>query len=219
MDDEQQSGGQAILTSEFDLMPLVDLDNLADVVSGTLQGEYIGAFDWNYYVETTENNNVDFVSFGSNLWEYLATLVPPGEQWIMLGGLESSVYIIYGDDIEYDPDTMHIGGVGRVIFIEHSWGDVSGNNRRDFTPVIWKLDYGEIPIDLDPSLQYTDTSQSGNVAVYPVPFGSFEGMIHLDTAEYAQTYMIGLVVMVVACMYIIGRLFRWVLRIRSDVTY
>lgn len=200
-------------------MPLVNLDNLADVVGGRLVGEYIGAFDWNYIVETTENSNVDYANFGSNMWDYLATLVPPGEDWIMIGGLESSVYIIYGDDVEYDPETMHIGGTGRVIFIEHSWGDVSGTTRRDFTPVFWKLDYGDIPIDLDPSLQYSNISQSGNVEVYPIPFGSYDGMIHLDTQAYNQTYMLGLAIMVALCMSIIGRLFTWVNRKRGDTGY
>lgn len=207
--DESQSGATEEI-EDYGIMPLVEIDNLADVINDRLVGEYIGAFDWNYIVETTENSDVDYANFGSNMWDYLATLVPAGEDWIMIGGLESSVYIIYGDEVEYDPETMHIGGTGRVIFIEHSWGDVSGTTRRDFTPVFWQLDYGEIPIDLDPSLQYSHVAESNGVAVYPIPFGSYEGMMHLDTQAYNQTYMLGLIACVVLVCYLIGSVFRWV---------
>lgn len=199
--DESQSGAIEE-QQEFDLMPLVNLSNLADVVSGTLQGEYIGAFDWCYYSLTNQDY---YTTYGSNLWEHIATLIPAGEDYIILGGSESSVYLLWGDGIIYNEDTYAITGRANVTIIEHSWGDVAGADRLDFPLTLWKCDYGELNLNL------TAASQWDNMGtLVGIPFGSFDGMMHLDTQAYNQTYMLGLIACVVLVCYLIGSVFRWV---------
>lgn len=188
--DESQSG----MDWYYNVMPLempVGNEPIVTCNSSSCTGVYLGSSDLAQALDT-------------DTWNYMASLVPYGESWIIIGSEDASGFVIYGDNVNYSQSTGVISGRGTVVEVYYAfatWGTSSVGDQLSY----WYKKHGDnVSLNIRPA--------QTTAGVKALPAGSFDGLIDLDTSPSMTNFLLPFVLIVVLAMYISGKLFDWVMR-------